>query len=237
MSTLQSHASVRAIAEVLYAARVLGSDAWNAIGHDQMTQPSESSLGADVLELFSLLQQRNISYLLVGGVALLKYIDGRNTQDIDLVISLESLAHLPEIVVSDQNQSFARGRFKNLRVDLLLTSNPLFEQVRAQFATTHSFNELDVRCATVEGLIVMKLYALPSLYQQGDGQRIAIYETDILMLCQRHHPSFAPLLEIVRPHVEAGQYGELKKIVTDIEQRLSRMSAGLRKDQPPDSSK
>jgi hypothetical protein len=45
------------------------------------------SLPQVVDRLFDLMDERQISYLLVGGVALLSYVDGRNTQDIDFIIS------------------------------------------------------------------------------------------------------------------------------------------------------
>jgi hypothetical protein len=128
--------------------------------------------------------------------------------------------------------------FKSVRVDLLLTTNPLFEEVRTKFSTVHPFNEFNVPCATVEGLIILKFYALPALYLQGDGQRIAIYETDILMLLQRYRPRLEPMLEVVRPHVDAAQFEELKKIARDIEQRLARMESAQRKSSAggPESS-
>ncbi len=236
MTTLQSHTSIRTIGEVLHAAHVLGHRAWNGEGNGNMSEENESTLGSDVVGMFSLLRDRNVRYLLVGGVALLKYIDGRNTQDIDLLISLESLQSLPEIRLTDRNPSFARGSFNTLRVDLLLTSNPLFSRVEKDFATTHKFNEMDVRCATVEGLILLKLYALPALYRAGDGQRIAIYETDVLMLCQRYRPSIEPLLEIVRPHVDPAEFDELRNIVSDIDRRLARMDRAKQTPPKADSS-
>jgi hypothetical protein len=54
---------------------------------------------------------------------------------------------LPEITIEDLDIDFARGSFERLRVDLLLTRNPLFEQVRRQHATTGHFMERDVPCA------------------------------------------------------------------------------------------
>jgi hypothetical protein len=46
------------------------------------------SLFQTVAELFALLQKRRVDYVLVGGVALLAYVEGRNTEDIDLVIAV-----------------------------------------------------------------------------------------------------------------------------------------------------
>lgn len=36
-----------------------------------------------------------VDYLLVGGVALLSFVRGRNTQDIDLIIAPESVSRMP----------------------------------------------------------------------------------------------------------------------------------------------
>jgi hypothetical protein len=44
------------------------------------------SLIQTVERLFTLLREREIEFVLVGGVALLQYIEGRNTEDIDLIM-------------------------------------------------------------------------------------------------------------------------------------------------------
>ena len=44
--------------------------------------------------LFEELETKQVDYVLVGGVALLSYVDGRNTQDIDLIAPTASLAAL-----------------------------------------------------------------------------------------------------------------------------------------------
>jgi len=193
-----------------------------------MTNDSEPNLGGDLFELFSLLEKRNLRYLLVGGVALLKYVEGRNTEDIDLVLSARSLKRLPELVITEQDSDFARGTFRNIRVDVLLTSNPVFKLVNEKYATTHTFDETEVRIATPDGLILLKLYALPSLYRQGDGQRIALYESDMMMLMLRHRPDTTPLLEALRPHVDEGQFHELNRIVADIQTRITRIDEAQR---------
>lgn len=222
MATLTAGTGFATLARILHAAASVGPGSWDR-KPGKAEPASEPALSDDLLALFTLLRDRGTPYLLVGGVALLRYIDGRNTDDIDLLLSVESLAKLPEIVVGDRNKDFARGTFRTLRVDLLLTANPLFKQVQDRHATTHRFRELEVRCATVEGLVLLKLYALPSLYRQGDLQKAALYEADITMLCHKHRPEVAPLLAAVRPHVEAGQFEELSAIARDIAERVARM--------------
>ena len=137
---------------------------------------------------------------------------------------------IPEITVLDRNRDIARCTFASLRVDVLFTTNPLFELIQRKHATIHRFLESDVRCATVEGLIVLKLYALPTLYRQGDGQRIGLHENEIFMLCERYRPSMEPLYAIVQPYVDADEMRELRSIVTDIEARIQRVD---RLKQPP----
>jgi len=80
------------------------------------TMHAEALLEA-VAQLFTLLHERQIDYLLVGGVAMLQYVQGRNTEDIDLIVSLSSLQALPEITITSQDNKFARGTFKTLQVD------------------------------------------------------------------------------------------------------------------------
>ena len=106
-----------------------------------------------VTRFFSLLRERRIEYVLVGGIALLQYIEGRNTEDIDLIMAVSSLERLPELVVETRDDDFARARFGDLKVAVLLTSNPLFDEVRKRYTTTRRFAEQDIPCATVEGLV------------------------------------------------------------------------------------
>ena len=62
-----------------------------------------------VQDLFSVLEQRKIDYVLVGGIALLHYVEGRNTQDLDLLMSLSSVEKLPELKISSQDMYFVRA--------------------------------------------------------------------------------------------------------------------------------
>jgi hypothetical protein len=177
----------------------------------------------DAPELFRLLSERQVPYLLVGGIAMLTYVEGRNTKDVDLLISIGAARQIPELEIEDVNDFFARARFRSVRVDLLLTGNPLFKVVAETYATQRRFAELDVPAVTVEGLIVLKLYALPSLYRQMDMDRVALYENDITMLLARHSPKAEPLLALVEKHVETGDIKELRKIFTECTERARRL--------------
>jgi hypothetical protein len=147
---------------------------------------SDSALLDAVGRLFGLLEERAIDYLLVGGIALLQYVEGRNTETIELLLAPSFLDQVDEI-----------RNFEGLRVEL--TTNPLFEMARRRYATRQRFSEREIPCATPEGLVLLKLYALPSLYRQGNLARVALYETDILMLMDRHKVDVEPLFAELTP--------------------------------------
>jgi hypothetical protein len=187
---------------------------------------SDSALFDAVARLFKLLAERQVDYLLVGGIALLTYVEGRNTEDIDLVVPPSALEVVPEIRITGQDGDFRRGSFDGLQVDLLLTSHPLFAHVRQRHATIQRFVEREIPCATVEGLLILKLYALPSLYRQGDLVRVALYETDVLALLDRYRPPTEPLFEELKPHLPATDLAAVRAIVGEIQQKIERFDLG-----------
>src|SRR4051812_12217176 len=60
---------------------------------------NSDSLLQSVQDLFVVLEQRKTDYVLVGGIAVLHYVEGRNTQDLDLLMAFSSLEKLPELKV------------------------------------------------------------------------------------------------------------------------------------------
>jgi len=180
------------------------------------------SLHASIPRLFDLLDQRGVDFVLVGGIAMLVYVEGRNTQDIDIIVAADGPECLPELQIEERKGEFARGRFGGLQVDLLFTRNRLFEKVRREHTVAQRFAERRVRCATVEGLLLLKLFALPSLYRQGRFERVENYERDIAMLVRRYEPELEPIFEELRHHLLESDLVELRTIVGEIEARIAR---------------
>ena len=88
--------------------------------------------------------------------------------------------------------------------------------------TKHRFAELEVPAATIEGLIVLKLYALPSLCRQPDWNRVYVYESDIKQLLARYEPDVEPLFGLLERHLLANDLRELRKFVAEDQQRRGR---------------
>ena len=181
-----------------------------------------------VPRLFELLDQRDVEYVLVGGIAMLVYVEGRNTQDIDLILSADSLDRLPEISVEERKGEFARGRLGELQVELLLTDNALFDKVRRKHTVRRQFAEREIPCATVEGLLLLKLFALPSLHRQGRFDRVELYERDAAMLIREFRPDLSPILEELEKHLLETDVAEIRDIVREIEERLERTQKRFR---------
>jgi hypothetical protein len=177
-----------------------------------------------VADLFALLKQRKIKSVLVGGIALLQYIQGRNTEDIDLIFAVSSLKKLPEIQLVEEDIYFARGQYKELQIDFLLTRNPLFAYVQRKYSTTQRFLEQDITSATVEGLVLLKLYALPSLYRQGNFARVGLYENDVATLMYYHRPNMDKLQRELATFVSESDLAAVQDIVTDMSKRIARFT-------------
>lgn len=183
---------------------------------------NSDSLIQSVQDFFAVLEERKIDYVLVGGIAILHYVEGRNTQDLDLLMAVSSLGKLPELQITSQDLNFARATYGELQIDLLLTRNPLFKRVHKDYSKVQKFLDRDIPLATVEGLLLLKLYALPSLYRQGSFVRVGIYENDIATLLHYYQPDMAALLGEVSNYVNEPDFEKIKSIVSDIQARVDR---------------
>lgn len=229
--TIELGSELAVVARMLRLARLLGGgpDANGGAKADREANVSGTGhpgpspdFEQAVESLFRTLSERGVRYLLVGGVAMVRYVPGRNTEDIDLLLALEELYRLPELRVLERTDWFARGDYQGIQVDCLFTANPLFRHVLESRATAHAFRELNVPCATAEGLVLLKLFALPSLYRQGQIQRANLYESDLAALILGTGIRPEPLLEQLSSHLPASDIKELRGILSEIERRRDR---------------
>lgn len=207
-----------AIAEIIKGGVLFDIKNWTKV------MPAEESFLTTVETLFNLLEQRGINYVLVGGVALLSYVEGRNTQDIDLILSWADLQKLPEIQINDESKNFVRGSINELQIDILLTRNNLFATVLERYVAERQFGNRLIRCVTVEGLVTLKCYALPSLYRQGQFNRASIYENDILLLLLNYAVNLETLLAILSQYLLPSDLQEVRTILGEIQARIRRFS-------------
>ena len=79
-----------------------------------------------------------------------------------------------------------------------------------------------IRCATVDGLLLLKLFSMPSLYRQGSFERVGIYENDIATLMYEFNPRMELLLAELGKHLNIDDMLEVRRIVADVEARIQR---------------
>ena len=194
----------------------------------RVKQMDLNELFASVGHLFDLLEQRKVDYVLTGGIALLSYVEGRNTQDVDLILSRKVIDLLPELTIEDENQEFLRARLGELQVDVLLTTNKLFARVAASFSTKRTFADRKVNCVTPEGLLLLKLFALPSLYRQGQFDKVRIYEGDIEALAAGQNLRIVPLVDSLGDVLLESDLQELSQLAVEMETRIVRAKSRFR---------
>jgi hypothetical protein len=124
-------------------------------------------------------------------------------------------------ILREMNEWFGTGDCGPLRVDLLFTANPLFADVAKKHSQPRTFLDTTLHCATPEGIILLKLFALPSLYRQGSITRADLYETDILQLLRLDPVTDDTLLAQLQPHVSDTDLNALAGVLSDIRSRLS----------------
>jgi hypothetical protein len=216
------------IGEVLHDAWAFDPKLWRG---DQMGVAED--LTPAVALLFDLLEERRIEYALVGGLAVLHYLEGRNTKDIDLLMAPAGLDALPEIVVESRHRTFVNTRFAGVRLDLLLTTDSLFAKVLRAYTSIERVDDRPIPCATVEGLLLLKLYSLPSLYRQGDFVRVGLYENDVATLLHAYRPALDSVLLELGKHLSAADLAAVKEVLPDLQRRFRSLRPDQISEDPP----
>lgn len=163
----------------------------------------------DILDFLT--YSENKEYVLVGGQAILLYMYGRTTKDIDLLVRPGTF-ELSDLV-SDNN--FGRGYYGQLTVDLLYTTNSFFEFIYTQETNTFEIFDFKVKVATIQNLILLKCYALPALYRQGQFRKADIYESDLKGLFRLRPDSFESL-HLLKPFMGLTDYSNVVEISEEI---------------------
>jgi len=193
-----------------------------------LSSPHSSMNEEDLLrttrEFIETLATEKIPHVLVGGLAVLQHVEGRNTRDIDLIIAVKDIERLPDFVMRERNEWFGSGDVGPLRVDFRFTENPFFSRIAEVHSEDREFLGTRLRCATPEGIILLKLFALPSLYRQGQIDRAALYETDILMLLRHAPVTDEALLDQLKVHMQATDIQALQDVLTEVRERISKSS-------------
>jgi hypothetical protein len=185
---------------------------------------NDSQLPQDVNAFLDTLQSAGVDYMIVGGIALLQYIEARNTEVIDVILSLTDSDKIQGLVLEEVNEFSARGKFGLLTVDILRSESPFFRYVQERHGVDGFFLNRSLHTASAKGLALLKLYALPSLYRQHQHTRVHIYEADLQSLILHGQFKNEELLSELIDFMSPNDIHELSKILVEFEQHRSRFS-------------
>jgi len=179
---------------------------------------------AQLVAFITLLESMDIEYALVGGAALLTMDDcQRPTDDFDFIIDKADINRISELTQESSDRNFGRYSYQGTRIDALYRANPIFDYVIKNCVDSAVIEDKTIIRATPEGIILLKLYALPSLYQQGQQRRAVTYENDILgLLMQSVDVNFERILKVLASELLPSQIDELRDILEDCQRRARR---------------
>lgn len=175
-----------------------------------------------VVELFDVLKARRVDYLLAGDAAVLGYLPGFAVDRVDLIMGPEDVGRLPELRIERSEPDVFRCSFGRLPVDVFQIENPLYRGIGMDYAVTGEFPRWPIPCVTVEGMLLLKLYTLLSLYRNGDFFSVGLSENEITQLVLVHEPDTERLFYELAPYLIAAELGFLREIIADIQRRIER---------------
>ncbi len=178
---------------------------------------------AQLVTFVTLLESKGIEYALVGGAALLTMDDcKRPTDDFDFIVSRRDIEQLQELTQHSSDRNFGRYLYQGTQIDARYRDNPIFEYVMGHCLDSAVIEGKEIVRASPTGIILLKLYALPSLYQQGQQRRAMIYENDIsALLIQGIAVDFDAILKVLAGELLPGQIKELSNILVDCQRRAN----------------
>ena len=169
-----------------------------------------------VTKFLNLLEEKQVDFAIVGGIAYLAYIQDRNTKDLDILISVKELDKIIDYVeVTNKDVNFTNALFEGMRIDFLKTSNSVFEYVKEHEITEYDFEEGLYPIATVNGLILMRFDAIIDLYQKGNFNKILFYERDLQVLTLNFEIDWEHIWKVSRKFFTTGQIAEFQKMVAE----------------------
>ncbi len=139
-----------------------------------------------IKEILQKLNEANIPYAIIGGMALAHYCPPRLTQDLDLIVLAEDAEKVRQLF----SPYYLRGTaivgiydYHGTRFDVLRASLRLQRSVVSN-ATDNMIDELPVKVARLQDLILLKLIAAPNRPEMGKRMQD---QTDVVQLISYNH--------------------------------------------------
>ncbi len=153
------------------------------------TPPTEPTLHRAFNALVEVLNEHQVSYAVIGGLAMIQHTRLRTTDDIDALLTLPQLrmsvffeslrargfnVELLKNIQEFRDHGLTTIQFENVIVDLLRPAVPAFAHVLDRAIDSHILGQR-VRISSAEGLVVMKLIAFRPIDQADIQDLLAAY--------------------------------------------------------------
>ena len=147
----------------------------------------------------------------------------RTTAYYDYIIAKDDIETVEELQKESSDRNFGRYLYQGTRIDALYRDNPIFDYVMTNCLDSAVIEGRKITRATPESIILLKLYALPSLYQQGQHRRAMTYENDISgLLMQVTDINAERIFKVLVGELLPSQIDELDNILKDCQLRAQR---------------
>lgn len=167
-----------------------------------------------VTKFLNLLEEKQVDFAIVGGIAYLAYIQDRNTKDLDILLSVQELEKIIDYVeVTNKDVNFTNANFGGLKIDFLKTSISIFKYVKDHETTRYDFEEGLYPVATINGLILMRFDAIIDLYRKDDFIKAARFECDTQFLIKNYKVDWEHIWKVSENFFTERQIIEFKKMV------------------------
>jgi hypothetical protein len=171
-----------------------------------------------------LLKERGVDYAVIGGLAMKAYLADRYGKDADLLMSADAFSSIRDFHVLERTDFFICAQFREIRAVIYLTTNPFFEAVQRQFATTLGVSGMEVPSVTVEGLIALHLYAVHLISRRREFYRVQRHEVSIIALLRREHTvSLESALSLVGEYLPEQYVKEMEDTLEECSEHAARM--------------
>jgi len=156
---------------------------------DDGLPPNGPALQQAFEALVAILNERQIRYAIIGGLAVLQHTRARTTDDVDALLAVAQTAmpglfeslrdrgfsiEMPRNIRELRDEGLTSFRFKDVMIDLMRPLIPAFTHILDRAVTSQVLGR-DVSVASAEGLIVAKLIAMRPQDQSDICDLLAAY--------------------------------------------------------------
>jgi hypothetical protein len=178
-------------------------------GRDARSRPAWVS--PDAIDFLKKLDERKLPYLVVGELAMYGHLQDRDVRSVHVIADSAALTALPEVRPVASTNFLMYAEFRQIHVVGYSAGYPFFKWMQNACTGEARIDEMEIRAATVEGLIALDLYAHFVISKYREFYRCEAYEIEIVALVSRFESvSARSVMELLKVDVSEQHRRELE---------------------------